>query len=498
MAVTIGSNISALRTIRQLDGTTRNLASTSERLASGQRINRASDDAAGLAIASTLDATSRVLSKALANVNDGISLLSIADGAMRELGTILIRVKELATQSANGSYSSIQRRALDEEGQKLRDEYNRILATTTFNGVKLLDGSQSSVAIQAGSDGISAPLQLTVPSLGEIDAQGTSLSLDGMSDYVTVGDSASLDLTTTGTISAWVYARSFALDAGNNRRIVSKPTDGPTNDAYGLLTDSVSSRFEFRLTGSSSINLYTTTTNITTNAWHHVTGTWDGTSAKIYLDGNLDNTAATSTLAASSQALQIGRWAGGDGDFDGYIDDIRIYNRALDGSEVSTLATGGTPSSNGLVAHYDFETGTGTIATDISGNGNNGTFVNDATWASTTPSQLAGNISALETFSLLTAADARATIDTIESAFARLSGEVGKLGSQMSRLQTVINTIAATRENYQAAAGRIKDADVASESANLVRHQILQQTASGVLAQANQQPQIAIQLLGAI
>jgi flagellin-like hook-associated protein FlgL len=122
-----------------------------ERLSSGSRINKASDDAAGLSISSRLAADSRIFQQAVRNVNDGISLLSIAEQALSSLEDIITRQSELAEQAANGVYSGKQRLALDQEASQLTDEVNRIIQTTTFNGITLLDGSlKSGLEIQAG------------------------------------------------------------------------------------------------------------------------------------------------------------------------------------------------------------------------------------------------------------------------------------------------------------------------------------------------------------
>ncbi len=149
MAITIGSNIASLQAQRRLGIATDQLSRTFERLASGQRINRASDDAAGLAIADSLRANQRVASVAIRNANDGISTIGIADSALGEIGNVLSRLAELAEQSANGVFSTQQRSALSNEFIALASEIERIANTTTFNGVKLLSGG-SQFVLQVG------------------------------------------------------------------------------------------------------------------------------------------------------------------------------------------------------------------------------------------------------------------------------------------------------------------------------------------------------------
>ena len=150
MAVKIGSNIESLKTLRQLGRATDALSTVNERLASGQRINHAADDAAGLAIASSLNAKAKVYNTAKRNISDSVSAVSIASDAVSALTDITIRQKELAEQAANGAYSNKQRSALDKEGRELTNEYNRIVSTTQFNGVKLLDNPWDSLVTQVG------------------------------------------------------------------------------------------------------------------------------------------------------------------------------------------------------------------------------------------------------------------------------------------------------------------------------------------------------------
>ncbi len=144
MSIKIGSNIASIQAQRRLGETTSSLGKIYERLSSGQRINTASDDAAGLAIANDLNSKNRVYTQAIRNGNDGISALNIADSALENLTSVVTRIRELAEQSANGTYSNKQRAALDQEAQALKAEFFRISKTTTFNGVKLFDGSLGS------------------------------------------------------------------------------------------------------------------------------------------------------------------------------------------------------------------------------------------------------------------------------------------------------------------------------------------------------------------
>ena len=154
MSITLGSNVQSLQAHRKLSNATLKLSASYERLSSGMRINKASDDAAGLAIADSLKADQRIASVAVRNANDGISAVSIADAALGQIGDVLARLAELAEQSANGVYSTVQRSALQNEFSSLASEIERIAVTTEFNGVVLLSGS-AGVTLQVGFDSAS-------------------------------------------------------------------------------------------------------------------------------------------------------------------------------------------------------------------------------------------------------------------------------------------------------------------------------------------------------
>ena len=150
MALVINTNVSALNSQRQMMSAGLALDQAMERLSSGKRINTAADDAAGLSISNRMTSQIRGLEQAIRNANDGISLIQTAEGALDESTNILQRMRELAIQSSNGTYSDIDRSALDAEVQQLVSELDRIAETTSFNGQTVLDGSLTNINIQVG------------------------------------------------------------------------------------------------------------------------------------------------------------------------------------------------------------------------------------------------------------------------------------------------------------------------------------------------------------
>jgi flagellin len=174
MAVTVNNNIASINAQRNLTNSTNALGRSLERLSSGLRITRAADDAAGLAISESFRADIRSLQRAQLNANDGISLLQVAEGALNESSSILIRLRELAIQSANGTLGTSERGSLDDEFQLLVDEISRIAAVTEFNGTFVLNNSGFQVTFQVGINN-STNDQITVTG---VDATATGLALD--------------------------------------------------------------------------------------------------------------------------------------------------------------------------------------------------------------------------------------------------------------------------------------------------------------------------------
>lgn len=154
MGLRIATNVSSLTSQRHLRNTRQALDKSLERLSSGYRINRAGDDAAGLAISEKLRAKVRGLVQAERNANDGVSLIQVAEGALNEVQNILVRLRELGVQSASDTIGDQERRFLDEEYQALKEELDRIANSTEFNGTYLLDGTGGTLDFQINTGGL--------------------------------------------------------------------------------------------------------------------------------------------------------------------------------------------------------------------------------------------------------------------------------------------------------------------------------------------------------
>ena len=230
----IGTNTASLRAGNANASANMQLQTAIERLSTGKRINSAKDDAAGLAIASSMTAQIRGMTQAVRNSNDGISMAQTAEGALGEVANMLQRVRELAVQSASGTYSDDDRTNLNAEVTALKTQLASIISDTEFNGVKLFDGSAGTagaVSIQTGAD-----------SGNTVDLDFAAVTLTGVA-AVTVGTAAGADaaIGTINTALETVATKRATLGAGQSQlqSVVNNLTSNVTNltDARSRIED---------------------------------------------------------------------------------------------------------------------------------------------------------------------------------------------------------------------------------------------------------------------
>lgn len=221
MALVINTNLASLTAQRNLTKNNEALKLSIERLSSGLRINSAKDDAAGLAISEKLRAHVRSINQAVRNSQDGTSLTQVAEGAMGEISNILIRMRELAQQSANGSLGDVERGKLDQEYQALTAEINRIADITEFNGTKLLNGSLSGtgISLQVGFQNATGNTVNVLSGLSGAASLHTqsSLGLTGASLTISVVASAAAALSMIDSAISNVAGKRGDIGAAQNR-----------------------------------------------------------------------------------------------------------------------------------------------------------------------------------------------------------------------------------------------------------------------------------------
>lgn len=207
MGLRVNTNVASLNAQRHLYDTTTRFSKSMERLSSGLRINRSGDDAAGLAISESLKSDIRALQQASRNAADGISLVQTAEGSLDEVNNILLRLRELAEQSATETLGSKERDYLDAEFQELLDEVDRISTTAEFNGIKLLDGSANNLRVQVGigTDATTSAVSIDLTqamSSSALNLTAGSLHINGGTNGDNARTAIGLITAATGTVSS--------------------------------------------------------------------------------------------------------------------------------------------------------------------------------------------------------------------------------------------------------------------------------------------------------
>ena len=479
MALYVNTNVSSLNAQRQLMGSSNSLDQAFERLSSGFRINSAADDAAGLQISNRLGSQINGLNQGNRNANDAISMAQTAEGALDESTNILQRMRTLSIQSANGSNSDEDRAALQKEISNLQTELTRIAETTSFGGKKLLDGSFGTQQYQVGAN--------ANETIG-----------------VTIGDVSG------DAIGSYEYGGKAGAQLGTNETATAAFSQAGT--AYG-----------FRVQGPDGVSTVTAgTTDTVTDLADRFNSSGTGVSATTEVEAKLTN-----FTAADTGTLKIGNsGANNTSDFDlseyggdlnklaedigkaGYNatvneagDELTITAQNVDGVIIEDGAGTDTVQLNGLAADAD-ATANATLKLDskdtfsITETGTAGGVENIFDATETTLTSVSGSLDDVNSIDISDYQGSQDALKVIDGAIAKIDAQRADLGAVQNRFEATIRNQSNIAENLEGAKSRIKDADFAAETAKLTQSQILQQASQTILAQANQRPQAALQLLG--
>lgn len=404
----INTNVASLNSQRQLAGSTGLLATATQRLSSGLRINSAKDDAAGLSISERMTAQVKGLDQARRNANDGISLAQTAEGALSEIGNNLQRMRELAVQASNSTNKIGDRATIQAELNQLKDEIQRMTDQTSFNGNKLLDGTYSGKTFQVGAD---AGQMITIKEVGN-----TNLTkLGGTTKMGTYG-------------GAYTSVGAMIQNAGSLGSGTIKINYRPIDESTGLPAAG-SASVTITIGAAASANERQAQVVAGINKHSEKTG------VVAYMDAGsikLSSTDANGAVATATQRISL---AGG----------LSVAGR-------TGIAAGSFTATNK----------TGIADLTVTGS---------------------------------TSANATKAIRMLDNAIKQLNQFRSDLGGIQNRFSSAITSLQTSSENISASRSRIKDADFANESASLARANVLQQAGTAMLAQANQQPQQALQLL---
>ena len=373
----INTNTASLNTYRSYGSAQAGLEKNIERLSSGLRINKAADDAAGLAISDRMNNQVRGMQQANRNVQQGNNMLQTAEGAMNEIGNILGRMRELAVQSASDTVSSDDRSSIDLEFDQLRSEINRIANSTEYNNTKLVDGSKAKT--------------------------GTAKNVTASDDGLTLDSTTGISVTSTAAIGTYSITESG-----------------------GDLT--------LTLDGTSVAQ----TVSVTASGEQEV---------------QFDELGITLKLNSNFTAGELGT-AGADIEVEGASQDITLQIGADNTSQDRLAFNLGAMTDEGL----------GISLSKLGGSG-------------------------------ATITDAQSAINQLDAAIAKVNDERSNVGALQNRLEFTSSNLMNSIQNNAASMSTIRDADFAAEAADLAKNQILVQSGTSMLAQANSLSQNVLALI---
>jgi flagellin len=511
----INTNVSALNAWRNLTSTDSSMSKSLERLSSGYRINRAADDVAGLAISENMRAQINGLNQAVKNAQDGTSLLQTAEGSLNEVHSMLQRMRELAVQSANGTLQPEDRTQIQTEMDNLTKEVTRITNATQFNSKDLIDGSLqdgkiSSVTLQIGPNSG----QTVNFSIGAMDAKSLGLSRDVMIGSLDNGtatgaagaavvSAAGLVASTTGTnptttvasVGAGVTAGTYQVryDAGDNTLQLFDST-GAT---------AIGQRVAFTANSSVEIGDKTTAQTMVVNT--AATPGATGTDTVRVASGVGTVSVDTGDILAETNGVTAVGYGLKTGDY------MIKYDSTAPGSlqlfdSTGTTAIGAAVTGAGVTANATLQIGdkvTGrTVTVKLDATIATGTaliHVNNNE-ESAEAAQFDGGAKTLSSrafagLNVSSETGARDAIIAIDSAIAKVSYQRSQMGAIQNRLEHTVNNLQVVSENLTASESRIRDVDMAQEMAQFTKQQILMQSGTAMLAQANQKNQAVLSLL---
>jgi flagellin len=527
----INTNISAIAAQNSLRVTGLSQTTAMERLSSGIRINSAKDDAAGLAISTRMTSNIRGISAAIRNANDGISLTQTAEGSLISVGDNLQRIRELAVQSANSGNNASDRAALNNEAAQLISEIDRIANNTTFNGIKLLDGSYKDQTLQVGSgneanDRIAISIgdartgrlgaATTAEVVGEAITNGKKIAdgevtLNGHNVGATTSDGVSVVLSEGSAIS-----KANAINAIANKTgvIAAAKASSVTFTATGVASGD-NDKFKFLLNGvlikgsvetlsteisasssavgsandiAAAVNAQTAQTGVYAtvgeNGKYTLTAS-DGRNIVLSTDKSLV-LKAQGLDATSTSSSDIGQWSSTG------IDQTNMSWVSLSTGTALTTANS-DEDGNSIIVYGGIDLTTDSVQGITLG----GTASNPANLGISADYYAASSSSGsgVGSVNLNTSSGAQSALTTLDRAINTVTDMRAAMGAYQNRLTASISNLENTSMNLTASRSRILDTDYAKETTNLAKAQIIQQAATAMLAQANQSAQSVLALL---
>lgn len=487
----INHNMNAMNAHRNMSTNTAAAGKSMEKLSSGLRINKAGDDAAGLAISEKMRGQIRGLDQASRNAQDGISLLQTAEGSLNETHSILQRMRELGVQSASDTATATDRVEIQKEVDQLAIEITRISNTSEFNTKNLLAGGfNSTFHIGANAD------------------QNLSVTITGM-DAKSLGVAGNLVDTTFSGATAGVTSISTTSESLGNLYLSSKETaavDGAITQSRalggagtiaGTYTGSSDKTFIVKIgtqvAGKVTAASYSTdgggtwtSASVDTVGANGIVSVGDGITVSILTDA--DNAVSdTYTFKESAGFVELSLSAAADSSSGKIGTDVKVYN-----NQSSAVVGTGTQT---LTANFTYSTLTGAAGATFGGNQISQSITASSIATTAADGSVTVKADTKKGLNVSTQADANRAITKINSAIETVSAERSKLGAFQNRLEHTFANLGTASENLTSAESRIRDVDMAKEMMAFSKNNILAQAAQAMLAQANSQPQGVLQLL---
>ena len=485
MSLVVNTNIGSLNAQRSLSSSGNELKTAMERLSSGKKINSAADDAAGFAIAERMTAQIRGLNMATKNANDGLSMLAVIENATNDVTDMLHRMRELAVQAANDTNSQEDRKFLQKEVTALIEEIDRVATQTQYNNQTILDGSYQNKSIQVGTE-TGQTIEFDVDAIGKGDLGDITIQAEYQGEALGVSRPA----------SGWGNGYSkIELDSNTSFQAGDKLSIAGWGDfnvveagdanAEGAVKVSI---LDNQIEGAEGTILTGTFTVVEGN----------GTSTEVYVSNvynthgwqsGLDAAGIGDKIQAEKYYTPAGKWSikftgsAEVGNFDintGAVANNPFFSIIDQNDPETTIAT----QSNAYVVVEDHQDMDAQQAFNNMQNGGGDYFA---------VSKIAGHHSAIEGIDLVD--NATQALVTITSAIEQVAGDRAEYGALQNRLEYTVSNLMNVAEFTTAARSRIEDADFAAESARLAKAQVLQQTGTAMLAQANSSSQLVMSLI---
>ena len=497
MPATINTNVSSLTAQRNLTTSQGSLSRAIQRLSSGLRINSAKDDAAGLSISERMTSQIRGLNQAVRNANDGVSLAQTAEGALTSAGDILQRMRELAVQSANATNSASDRNALQGEVSQLAQELDRIATTTNFNGRNLFDGSFGTAQFQVGANA-NQTIGVTTANLRTTNYGNNQVKAGATGSGVGAGALATAQAITGGTltVNGAIGSKDITVVAASSAKTIAGQINNVSGETGVTATARTDVKATFSAAGSYALTIKSDNSTAETITFSLGSASGDDLSAAVTaFNDKSGKTGVTASLNSDKTAIVLTNATGND---------ISIADTTATNSGTTTLqaveADGKTAVGSSRVLAADTAADTSIVVGQIVFDSEK-TFSVAQAAGGTNLLGAAGAVSTASTLNKVSEVDissvdgSNKALKTIDSALSLINGQRASYGALQNRLEATISNLSTVSENLSSSRSRIKDADFATETANLSRNQILQQAGTAMLAQANSLPQNVLSLL---